>query len=153
MSSTNDIPLAIDINPACGSSFRDLSVCRVLRYVIGTSLCETNQQVMLGDLADFFIGVNRKSDPNLHQLQCVLAEISHSIASLSDASAGNLGRIVPLLKTCLCHVDYGLRWEAAIVYASLVNSIPREHSFYEKDLINTVQLNAESIEDFAENEF
>ncbi len=87
----------------------------------------------------------------MHQLQYALAAISHSVASLSDASAGNLGRIVPVLRTCLCHVDYGVRWEAAIVYASLVNSIPREHSFYEKDLINTVQLNAESIEDLAQN--
>ena len=159
VSSTNDIPLAVDINPALvtqskkstsDAAFARLSVCRVLRNGIGTSLSETNQQVMINDLTDFCNGVNGKNGPNLHQLQCALTEISHLVASLSDASAGNLERLLPLLKTCLGHADYGVRWEAATVYASLANSIPRELSFYLKDLINTVQLNAESIADLAD---
>eukprot|EP00815_Leptocylindrus_aporus_P010924 CAMPEP_0116072284 /NCGR_PEP_ID=MMETSP0322-20121206/14392_1 /TAXON_ID=163516 /ORGANISM="Leptocylindrus danicus var. apora, Strain B651" /LENGTH=1262 /DNA_ID=CAMNT_0003561011 /DNA_START=529 /DNA_END=4318 /DNA_ORIENTATION=+ len=159
VSSTNDIPLAVDINPALvtqskkstsDAAFARLSVCRVLRNGIGTSLSETNQQVMINDLTDFCNGVNGKNGPNLHQLQCALTEISHLVASLSDASAGNLERLLPLLKTCLGHADCGVRWEAATVYASLANSIPRELSFYLKDLINTVQLNAESIADLAD---
>jgi len=69
-------------------------------FVMGLDLflSETNQQVILSDLTG--------NGPNLYQLQCALTEISHFVASLSDASAGNLERIVPLLKTCLGHTDY-----------------------------------------------
>jgi hypothetical protein len=63
---------------------------------------------------------------NHQQIQVCLIEISHLVASLSEAAAAV--QLVPLLVTFLGHKEHGVRFEAATAVAAVAHAFP-EKSF------------------------
>ena len=70
-------------------------------------ICSKNQQLIKGN-----------------QLQVVLIEISHLLATLGEATASAADDLGPALKSCLRHPDQGVRHEAAVACASMATIFP-----------------------------
>lgn len=123
---------------------------RVLRRGLGGISTEPTQRALLEYLAEFCNLAptiellqqeelpstaaisNVQSDvsttlvPNEQQLQVALAEISHIIAALGEATfESNLSSLLlSAIRKCRVHADPGVRFESSILAASLVNSAP-----------------------------
>ena len=139
------------------TSFNDaaiarLCVSRVLRHGLGCLLIESNQQILLADLAEYCQKSSQKqiNAPNSHQLQCALIEISHLVAALGDASIGVSDILFTSLINCLSHADYGVRYEAATALASIASTLPVLCSTLTQRLMDTVRASNDSISDLAQ---
>lgn len=70
--------------------------------------------------------MNGKTILNQQQIQVCLVEISHLVASLSEAAAAETPQLVPLLLNFLGHKDHGVRFEASTALAAICNVFPRK---------------------------
>ena len=79
-----------------------------------------------------------------HQVQGALIELGHLVTTLGDAVSGLLDHIVPSVKLCLSHSEYGVRYEAAIAFA-----VPRECTGFVQDLMDEVRSNSDAVTDLS----
>ena len=84
-----------------------------------------------------------------HQLQGALIELGHLVTTLGDAVSGLLDHIVPSVKLCLSHSEYGVRYEAAIAFAAIAFAVPRECTGFVQDLMDEVRSNNDAITDLS----
>jgi hypothetical protein len=109
---------------------------RVLREGILELTPETSQLAILHDLID--LCATKRLNGN--QLQVVLIEISHLLATLGEAVASCIDDIVPGLKQCLRHPDHGVRHEAAVAVVALTSMFPSEGRKLVQTSVNDIQL-------------
>ena len=119
--------------------------CRILRDGIATGSPEPMQLALLQDLVSLLpttsasaaTGVQSQSSPatavmgggaallNANQLQCILVELSHLMATLGgEGITAKVSELVAALKPCLEHEDAGVRHEAAVACHSLCVAHP-----------------------------
>lgn len=117
-----------------------LSTSRVLRHGLSELAAEPVQLAILQELVSLLprgdggsAQEREAASPrhagmilNPNQLQVVLIEISHLLATLGEATASKVEETVSRLKQCLSHEDNGVRHEAAVTIAALTSSFPSE---------------------------
>ena len=114
-----------------------LATSRVLRHGLAELAAEPVQLALLQELLVLLIlplsatsssTAATAAEPttvlNSYQLQVVLTEISHLLATLGEAAASKVDDIVARLRRCLAHEDNGVRHEAAVAMLALGNSFP-----------------------------
>jgi hypothetical protein len=109
------------VSPADAGLAR-LAAARVLREGVSTLSPESVQISILHEL----IHICSKNQQSMkgHQLQVVLIEISHLLASLGEATTSAVDDLAPALKSCLRHPDQGVRHEAAVACAAMASIFP-----------------------------
>jgi hypothetical protein len=113
-----------------------LATSRVLRHGLAELAAEPVQLALLHELLVLLVlplsatasSEASAAEPttalNSYQLQVVLTEISHLLATLGEAAASKVDEIVARLRQCLAHGDNGVRHEAAVAMLALANSFP-----------------------------
>lgn len=125
------------ISPSDACVARLLSA-RVLREGLSDLVAETTQLSLLHELVHL---CNSKQEAlKGNQLQVLLIEISHLLSTLGEAAASSLEELLPALKLCLRHLDYGVRYEAAIVCAAMTSEFPSEGRKIIRVLVDSIQV-------------
>ena len=129
-------------------------VRQILRSSLGELSSESTQLSILRELA-LFCNIKKKEKqlncPNAHQLQVALAEISHLVTVLGEASPSALDEILPSLRACISHRDRGVRYEVCNVFASLTYSIPHQSKELLLECLQEVELQRKAVSEIKEN--
>ncbi|KAG7357447.1 heat repeat-containing protein [Nitzschia inconspicua] len=125
----------ISLSDACVAR---LLSARVLREGLSELVAETTQLVLLHEL--IHLCKNKQEALKGNQLQVILVEISHLLATLGEATASSIEELVPALVQCLRHVDHGVRHEAAVVCAAVTSEFPAEGRRMIREIIDFIQV-------------
>lgn len=106
-----------------------LFTSRVLRHGLSELAAEPSQVSILQELINMLPGEGQASMSlalNANQLQVVLIEISHLVATLGEAVASRVEETITRLQLCLSHDDAGVRHEAAVACVAIASSFPSD---------------------------
>jgi hypothetical protein len=119
-----------------------MAASRVLRQGLSELASESIQLGMLQDLVDMMpqeLAAPKDSKEgasktpigavpvlNANQLQVILIEMSHLIATLGEAAASKVEDLLAKFDVCLVHEAMGVRHESAVACAALTASFPSE---------------------------
>lgn len=104
----------------------------VLRHGLSEGSPEPTQIAILRELVGFLPTGGAETSAlsavplNANQLQVVLIEVSHLVATLGEAVATRLEEMLVALQWCLSHDNCGVRHEAAVACVALAASFPSE---------------------------
>jgi hypothetical protein len=115
-----------------------LASSRVLREGISTISSETTQISVLHELIQLCI--NKIGSLKGNQLQVIMIEISHLLATLGEAAASALDDLLPVFEKTLRHPNHGVRHETAVACAAMTSIFPSQGRKLVLDSINSIQL-------------
>lgn len=101
-----------------------ITSCRVLREGFSEMMPEPVQIVMFQELIRLLPSKDKSTALNGSQVQVILVEVSHLLATLGEVIASHIDDAVDKIWFCLSDANHGVRHQAAITLVALTSNFP-----------------------------